>query len=38
LFLYGVKQGYLLFENRDGVLLRLVTPWDIGKLKEGKWE
>jgi DEAD/DEAH box helicase domain-containing protein len=38
LFLHGLERGYLLFENRDGTLLRLVTSWDIGKLKEGKWE
>jgi DEAD/DEAH box helicase domain-containing protein len=38
LFLHGLEQGYLLFEDRDGRLLRLVTPWDIHKLKEKKWK
>jgi len=38
LFVHGLEQGYLMFEDREGRLLRLATPWDIRKLKEKKWE
>jgi DEAD/DEAH box helicase domain-containing protein len=27
LFVHGLEQGYLMFEDREGRLLRLVTPW-----------
>lgn len=38
LFLFGLNENHLLFENKDGQLLRLPTAWDIEKLKEGKWD
>ena len=38
LFLHGLNHGYLLFETKDGHLVRLPTPWKLSALKEGKWE
>jgi len=38
LLLYGIKSGYLVFENKDGKMVRLTTRWNLERLKEGNWD
>ena len=37
LFFHGLKEGYLIFKNREGNLVRITTHWELDKLKDGIW-
>jgi DEAD/DEAH box helicase domain-containing protein len=36
LFLFGMANGYLLFETRGGQLVRMPVNWDLGKIIKGQ--
>ncbi len=38
LLLHGIESGCLVFENKEGKMLRLVTRWNLDRLKEGIWD